>query len=150
MVAMFGAAAATGMPRYRSNRCLPTVAAWAELPRAQVTMTRGSMRVRRWQTSASGRSSARACPATASGASAISWLIRLMGELGDDPQGGGFGAGKREGAAERVAARWRETLARRIGKPRLDRFGETAHETQAGRAAGEEPPRQALDVAPPG
>src|SRR4051812_13899158 len=38
---MFGAEAATGTPRYSSIRCLAKVAACAELPRAQVTTTRG-------------------------------------------------------------------------------------------------------------
>src|SRR4051794_31935854 len=38
---MLGAAAATGSPKYRSIRCLPKVAAYAELPRPQVTTTRG-------------------------------------------------------------------------------------------------------------
>jgi hypothetical protein len=38
---MLGAAAATGSPKYRPIRCLPKVAAYAELPRPQVTTTRG-------------------------------------------------------------------------------------------------------------
>src|SRR4029453_5441326 len=72
---MLGAAAATGIPRCRSNRFLANVAAWAELPRAQVTTRRGSVRRDHRIRAASGPASAPACRRTASGASRSSLYI---------------------------------------------------------------------------
>ena len=69
MVAMFGAAAATGIPRWRSIRCLAKVAACAELPLAQVTTTSGGRRVSRAISSASGAARLSAWQRTAAGAS---------------------------------------------------------------------------------
>ena len=80
-VAMLGAAAATGMPRVRSMRCLPKVAACAELPLAQVTTTCGRWRRRCRTSSASGARRLSAWRATASGASRISAAMRLPGSF---------------------------------------------------------------------
>jgi len=55
MVTMLGAAGATGMPKWRSIRNLAKVAAWPELPRAQVTTTCGGLRCNRAASSANGR-----------------------------------------------------------------------------------------------
>src|SRR5215510_4930573 len=79
MVAILGAAAATGIPRCRSNRCLANVAAWAELPRAQVTTRLGLVRCDHPISDASGSARASACRRKASGASRSSLAIWSSG-----------------------------------------------------------------------
>src|ERR1700744_1849709 len=69
MLAIFGAAAATGMPRYRSIECLAKVAACAELPRAQVTANPGDRRTRLVTSSVRGTAISLACRETAADAS---------------------------------------------------------------------------------
>ena len=75
-LAMLGAASATGAPMVRSIRCLPYVAACAELPRAHVTTTCGGRRLRQATSSLRGCASASVCRATASGACATSLAMR--------------------------------------------------------------------------
>src|SRR5262249_43596132 len=79
MVATLGANAPTGMPRCRSSRCFPNVAAWAELPRAQVSTKLGGCRLTRCSSSASGACNACGCRRTASGlvCHSASMLTRL-------------------------------------------------------------------------
>src|SRR6266480_6085877 len=67
MVATFGAKAPTGMPRWRSSRCLPNVAAWAELPRAHVRTKPGGLRLMQRRSSSSGGCSSVGWRRTASG-----------------------------------------------------------------------------------
>src|SRR6266404_2788016 len=67
MVATFGAKAPTGMPRWRSSRCLPNVAAWAELPRAHVRTKLGGFRLMQRTSSSSAGCSSIGWRRTASG-----------------------------------------------------------------------------------
>src|SRR5258706_11159884 len=76
---MLGAAAATGMPRWRSIACLAKAAAWAELPRATVTTTCGGFTLRRRTSSRMGSASLNSCRATASGAC---WISAAIWEAG--------------------------------------------------------------------
>jgi N-acetylmuramic acid 6-phosphate etherase len=82
---MLGAASATGIPRCRSIRHFPKVAALAELPRAQVTTTRGGEFLSKATSLVRGRASVSDWRRTASGASrssvAISGPLLLLGEL---------------------------------------------------------------------
>jgi len=94
MVATLGAKAPTGMPRWRSIRCLANVAAWAELPRALVRTKLGGSRLRQRRSSASGAASALSCRRTASGlfCQSASMLTRLSltgiapGQCGREPR----------------------------------------------------------------
>src|ERR1700688_821821 len=72
---MLGAAGATGMPRCRSMACLAKAAAWAELPRAAVTTTRGGLALSRRTSAPKGPARFLSWRATASGASRISVAI---------------------------------------------------------------------------
>ncbi len=67
-VAIFGAAAATGTPRWRSIRCLANVAACADEPLAQVTTTSGRRARSRAINAVSGAARLRACRSTAAAA----------------------------------------------------------------------------------
>ena len=82
---MLGAASATGIPRCRSIRYFPKVAALAELPRAQVTTTRGGEFLSKAPSLVRGRASVSDWRRTTSGASrssvAISSPLLLLGEL---------------------------------------------------------------------
>ena len=55
MLVMLGAAAATGIPKCRSIRCFAKLAAYAELPRAHVTTTRGGLALSKLQSWCRGR-----------------------------------------------------------------------------------------------
>ncbi len=74
---MLGAASATGMPRWRSNRCLAKVAACAELPRAQVTTSCGGRRSRR--ATKLGDGPREACRLAADGGRRLPDLVRHPG-----------------------------------------------------------------------
>src|SRR5262245_2158770 len=78
---MLGAAAATERPRWRSIRCLPNVAACAELPRAQVTTNCGGLRLSRASNSFSGAARQWAWRSTASGASRNSTAMPTLMSL---------------------------------------------------------------------
>src|SRR5262245_12715010 len=81
---MLGAAAATGIPRCRSMRCLPKLAAYAELPRAHVTTTRGGRSLSDAQSRLNGRPSSSDWRDTTSGDSRSSAAINcspLLTEL---------------------------------------------------------------------
>src|ERR1700704_6124408 len=82
---MLGAASATGIPRCRSIRYFPKVAALAELPRAQVTTTRGGEFLSKAASLGGGRGSVSDWRRTASGASrnsvAISRPLLFLREL---------------------------------------------------------------------
>src|SRR5215510_4272824 len=87
MVATFGAKAPTGMPRWRSSRCLPNVAAWAELPRAHVSTKLGAFRLTQRRSSSSGGCSSMGWRRTASGPfchSASIFARMLLTELASD------------------------------------------------------------------
>src|SRR5262245_47943852 len=130
---MLGAAAATGIPRCRSKRCLAKVAAWAELPRAQVTTRLGPVRRDHSLRAARGPASASACRRTASGASRSSlaiWSsgptivnvrrlqqIRLLG-LGSETRKLNGAVKSIPGRLNQVQARvWRDPLRHRVRQP---------------------------------
>src|SRR5215470_8324852 len=72
MLAILGAAAATGSPRWSSRRCLAKVPACAELPRAHVTTTRGGARRRRADSSLTEPANSLSCRSITSGTEATS------------------------------------------------------------------------------
>src|SRR3990172_3790871 len=82
---MLGAASATGIPRCRSIKYFPKVAALAELPRAQVTTTRGGEFLSKAASLVRVRASVSDWRRTASGASrssvAISRPLLFLREL---------------------------------------------------------------------
>src|SRR6478672_2769171 len=101
-------------------RCFPKVAAWAELPLAQVTTTLGSRRWRRERSWPRGWANSIACRARMVGASSISsameerrlamrWL-RLRRETH------GFRACQLQRAVERVTDGGMKELSRAVGK----------------------------------
>src|SRR6478736_7382716 len=82
---ILGAASATGIPRCRSIRYFPKVAALAELPRAHVTTTRGGEFLSKAANLLRGRASVSDWRRTTSGAwrssVAISSPLSFLGEL---------------------------------------------------------------------
>src|SRR5579875_3082593 len=97
---MPGAAAATGMPRYRSKRCLAKLAACAELPRAQVMASSGGRRLSRARRSSSGPFTACACRSALS--RARPHISRRRYPV--PPAAPGSGSGSRIGSARRRVA----------------------------------------------
>src|SRR5437763_5763672 len=142
---MFGAIAATGMPRCNSIRCFAMIAACAELPRAQVTANCGGRDLSRASSSQSGAAKACCCRRTASGASRNSSAIpmsRLHGGIG-------FGADRlhqSQGARQRVALRRDEVLPGLRREPALEMRREAAGQRDALDAARDEADRHPVDV----
>src|ERR1700704_1936541 len=137
---MLGAASATARPRLRSMLCLANTAAWAELPRAQVTTRSGGLRVRRATNSFSGSDRAFSCRRTISGASLISAVMRASASdiahrsAFRCDERFAFGACESQSAADRVGGRRHEMLSHACGKKRLDFIGEAADQREARRA----------------
>src|SRR5262249_12751896 len=129
---MFGAAAATARPRWRSIRCLPKVAAWAELPRAQVTTKRGALRCSRAESSASGFARPGPCRRPAPGRSRSSLAMRAAILLMGVSCGGRAGgvACQLQRAFQRVALWLAQVALGAAGEPFFDERRKPAGERQ--------------------
>src|SRR5437868_3980090 len=142
---MFGAIAATGMPRCNSIRCFAKVAACAELPRAQVTANCGGRDLSRATSSLSGAAKACCCRRTASGASRNS-LAMPMSRL---HAGIGFGADRlhqSQRARQCIALRHDEVLPGLRREPALEMRREAADQRNALDAVRDEARRHPVDV----
>src|SRR5436305_4171427 len=141
---MFGAIAATGMPRCTSMTCFAKVAACAELPRAQVTTSRGGDDLSRMTNSRSGPVSASCCRRTAAGASRNSSampMLRLQGE------GSGFRPSQVQGARQRISLRCDEVLPGLRCKPTFELRPQTAEKRETLGSECDQPRCQRIDMA---
>src|SRR5439155_15632992 len=142
--AMFGAIAATGVPRCTSIRCFANVAACAELPRAQVTTSWGGRDLSRMTSSRSGPVGASCCRQTAAGASRNSSamsMLRLQGE------GSGFRPNQVQGARQRIAFRCDEVLPGLRCKPTFELRPQTAEKRETLSSECDQPRCQRIDMA---
>src|SRR6059058_1122990 len=142
---MFGAIAATGMPRCNSIWCFAKVAACAELPRAQVTANCGGRDLSRATSAPSGAAKACCCRRTASGASRNSSAIP-MSRL---HAGIGFGADRlrqSQRARQRIALRRDEVLPGLRLEPALEMRREAAGQRDALDAVRDQARRHPVDV----
>src|SRR6516165_7216510 len=150
MLAMLGAAAATGSPRWSSKRCFAKVPACAELPRAHVTTTRGGARRRRAESSLTAPANSRSCRSITSGTEATSRAkieaespmvgsVRLQRAALELP------LRKQQGSGQSISARPDELTPDTTGKKRLKATGKASHECQPWRPERLEPPQHARD-----